>query len=263
MTTRDETLDTFEAQLRTAFAAALQSTPAGQLADVLTDTALAILDDNACTQYAEQVVNETHLKAMDFRNGMAMELEPSQDMVAAWVGAARGMLGDAPNYSETPIEMEVKVAESPESFVFILQRVGKLTPHQARLRAEARVAELEAELAAERDAALNAPQLRHCLYPACLREFDAMATLSGRPPQRESWSGAGWLPMTAAVGYVCPDHAHLVASDTHRPRWTRPEGNEQPAVLRCACDWASPPTRWPRYGVAAWQNHLAEIQETR
>ena len=144
MTERDDTLDTFEARLRAAFGDAL-SQPLGEaeLVDVLAGTALAILDDDACNRYAEQVVNETHLKAIDFRNGMAMELEPSRDMVAAWVGAARGMLGDAPNYTETPIEMEVKVGESPESFVFILQRVGKLTPHQGRLRAEARVAELE------------------------------------------------------------------------------------------------------------------------
>jgi len=143
VTERDETLDAFEVQLRTAFAEVLSSAPAGELLDALAGTALAILDDDACNRYAEQVVNETHLKTIDFRNGMAMELEPSRDMVAAWVGAARGMLGDAENYSETPIEMEVKVAESPESFVFILQRVGKLTPHQARQRAEARVAELE------------------------------------------------------------------------------------------------------------------------
>jgi hypothetical protein len=125
-------------------------------------------------------------------------------------------------------------------------------------RLAARVAELEAELAMEREATLNAPQLRHCLYPGCLREFDAMATMSGRPPHRESWSGEGWLHMTALVGYVCPDHAPLVATDAHRPQWTRPEGKEQPAVLRCACDWASPPASWPRYGVAAWQNHLME-----
>ena len=139
------------------------------------------------------------------------------------------------------------------------QHCARVESEQQQItRLTARIAELEAELAAERDAALHAPQLRHCLYPACLREFDAMATMSGRPPERESWSGAGWLRMTAVVGYICPDHAHLVADDAHRPQWTRPDGREQPAVLCCACNWASPPTNWPRYGVAAWQNHLLD-----
>jgi hypothetical protein len=254
-------LDSFEERLRAAFADVLQSAPQGELLDALAGTALAILDDDACTRYAEQVVDDTHLKTIDFRNGMAMELEPSRDMVAAWVGAARGMLGDAENYAETPITMEVKVAESPETFAFTLQRVGKLTPHQARERAEARVEELETELAAERDAIANQPQLRHCLYPGCLREFDAMATMAGRTPARESWSGKGWLQMHAVPGgYVCPDHAHLVAEDAHRPQWTRPGGADGPAVLVCACDWTAPPAHWPGYGRAAWQNHLAGLE---
>lgn len=106
----------------------------------------AILDQATAQQWIQKQLDETGLKAMDFRNGMAMEIEPAREMVAHWVGAARAMLGDAPNYSENPIEMEVKVGESPERFVFILQRAGKLTPHQARLKAEARVAVLEAEL---------------------------------------------------------------------------------------------------------------------
>lgn len=101
---------------------------------------LAILDQAAAQQWIQKQLEETGLKSMDFRNGMAMDLEPAREMVAHWVGAARAMLGDAPNYSETPITMDVKVAESPETFAFTLQRVGKLTPHQARQRAEARIA---------------------------------------------------------------------------------------------------------------------------
>lgn len=106
----------------------------------------AVLEHAAAQKWIEKQLAETGMKAMDFRNGMTMEVEPAREMVAHWVGAARAMLGDAPNYSETPIEMEVKVGESPERFAFILQRVGHLTPHQARQQAEARVAELEAEL---------------------------------------------------------------------------------------------------------------------
>lgn len=57
------------------------------------------------------------------------------------------MLGDAENYSETPITMETKLAGEIESFVFILQRAGKLTPHQARLAAEERADGLARRLA--------------------------------------------------------------------------------------------------------------------
>jgi hypothetical protein len=106
----------------------------------------SVLDEAAAQQWIQKQLDETGLKAMDFRNGMAMELQPAREMVAQWVGAARGMLGDAPNYSETPITMEVKVAESPEQFAFTLQRVGKLTPHQARQKAEAELARIEREV---------------------------------------------------------------------------------------------------------------------
>lgn len=116
----------------------------------LRNAVTAVLQEAAAQQWIDKQLAETGLKAMDFRNGMTMELEPAREMVALWVGAARAMLGDAPNYTETPIEkpveMEVKVAESPERFAFTLQRVGKLTPHEARQKAEARVAELEDEL---------------------------------------------------------------------------------------------------------------------
>lgn len=107
--------------------------------DGLRNAVQAVLAHASAQTWIQKQLDETGLKAMDFRNGMSMELEPAREMVAHWVGAARGMLGNAPNYSETPIEMEVKVGESPERFAFTLQRVGKLTPHQARQQAEARV----------------------------------------------------------------------------------------------------------------------------
>ncbi|MFJ6215044.1 hypothetical protein ACIQGZ_17165 [Streptomyces sp. NPDC092296] len=146
MTSTNQALADFEAQLRAAFQH-MRANGAQDL-DTLIGTALAVLDDQARERYAQQVADETHLMAIDFRNGMSMELKPAQDMVAIWCGAARGFLGDAPNYVETPVEMDVKVAESPEQFTFTLQRkdFGRLTPHEARQEAEARVAELEAEL---------------------------------------------------------------------------------------------------------------------
>lgn len=96
----------------------------------------AVLAEASAQRWLNKQLAETGIRAMDFRNGASMELEPAREMVAHWVGAARGMLGDAPNYSETPIEMVVKVGEDPERFAFTLQRVGKLTPHQARQQAE-------------------------------------------------------------------------------------------------------------------------------
>lgn len=99
---------------------------------------LAGRSEEARERWIQQQLAETGLRAADFRNGMTMEIEPARELVAHWVGAARAMLGDAPNYSETPIEMHVKVGESPERFAFVLQRVAPdaLTPHQARQEAE-------------------------------------------------------------------------------------------------------------------------------
>lgn len=124
-------------------------------ADTITDDALDALyaerdallaelggrDEAARERWIDKQLAETGLRAADFRNGMAMEIEPARELVAHWVGAARAMLGDAPNYTETPVEMEVKVGESPERFAFVLQRVAPdaLTPHQARQRAEAAI----------------------------------------------------------------------------------------------------------------------------
>lgn len=122
---------------------------------VVVDELLAELDgrdEEARERWINKTLAETGIKAMEFRAGMSMELEPAREMVAHWVGAARGMLSDAPNYSETPIEMHVKVAESPETFAFTLQRVGKLTPHQARQKAEAERDKALATLQAVREA---------------------------------------------------------------------------------------------------------------
>ncbi|RSS37457.1 hypothetical protein [Streptomyces sp. WAC08241] len=111
---------------------------------------LAGRDEEARERWIQNQLDQTGLMAVDFRNGMTMEIEPARELVAHWIGAARAILGDAPNYTETPIEMEVKVAESPERFAFVLHRVGKLTPHQARQQAEAERDETQATLEAVR-----------------------------------------------------------------------------------------------------------------
>lgn len=103
-------------------------------------------DDEARERWIQKNLDETRLRSVDFRNGAEMELEPARELVAHWVAAARTMLGEAPNYTET-VAMDVKVAESPERYSLVVQRLapGALTPHQARQKAEQRVAELEAE----------------------------------------------------------------------------------------------------------------------
>lgn len=113
----------------------------------------AELEAEGVEKMAERFADELRVRSMDFRNGLSMDLEPAREQVAIWVGAARGMLGDAPNYTETPIEiptdddpkvsMELKLAGEIERYAFVLQRVGKLTPHQARMQAEARADEAE------------------------------------------------------------------------------------------------------------------------
>lgn len=98
----------------------------------------AVLAEAAAQQWIQKQIDETGIRAMDFRNGAEMELAPARELLAHWVAAARAMLGDAPNYTETKVSMDVKVAESPEMYTLVVQRhaVGTLTPHEARQKAE-------------------------------------------------------------------------------------------------------------------------------
>lgn len=97
-----------------------------------------LLVEAAAKRWIDEQIEETGIRAMDFRNGASMDLEPARELAAMWVGAARGLLQDAPNYSETKVSMDVKVAESPEMYTVVIQRhgPGRLTPHEARMRAE-------------------------------------------------------------------------------------------------------------------------------
>lgn len=116
----------------------------GALRFDLADAALDVLDDDARQKVADELMAQTKLRSMQIREGaFDMDIDSAREITATWVAAARAMLGGAENYSETPVSFEVKVAESPETYVLTVQRAGKLTPHQARRRAEE-----------ERDAAL-------------------------------------------------------------------------------------------------------------
>lgn len=98
------------------------------------------------------------------------------------------------------------------------------------------------------------PALRSCLYPGCLREFDTIANMSGRPPATPAWSGKGWIQIrpTILTGHACPDHAHAVRD--HRITWQHPD--EHTRALTCSCGWESPTAHWRGVPEAAWQDHL-------
>jgi hypothetical protein len=87
----------------------------------------------------KELADKTMLKAMEYRDGRTMmDLEPALEIATAFVSCARTILGDAPNYTETKMELDVSGAESPEVWTFVVQRhaPGVLTPHEARMKAE-------------------------------------------------------------------------------------------------------------------------------
>ncbi|MFJ4680537.1 hypothetical protein [Kitasatospora sp. NPDC088783] len=115
-------------------------------ARVLAPLAEAVARHGAAQRYAEELMAATRLKSAEFRQGAAMEIEPARELAELWVGCARGMLGDAPNYSETAVVMEAGLAGQGERFAFTLQRAGRLTPHEARIAAEERAGRLAGRL---------------------------------------------------------------------------------------------------------------------
>lgn len=147
-------------QIRADAVAAVRAAGTRKTADII-DIVLSVCDEETVRRLTAKLIKETGIRAMDFRDGVSMDLEPARDAVAHWVGVARGMLGDAPNYSETRIdygledppgyEMTVKLAGELDRYVFRLQRAGKLTPHEARVQAEERAGAAAAELARIRE----------------------------------------------------------------------------------------------------------------
>lgn len=111
----------------------------GRLWFRLADAALGVFGDDAQEKLLADMMERTRIRDLQFRGGVDMDIDSARELTSAWVAAARAMLGEAPNYSETPVEFEVKVAESPERYVYVLtvQRAERPTPHQLRQRAEA------------------------------------------------------------------------------------------------------------------------------
>ncbi|MGW7312281.1 hypothetical protein [Streptomyces sp. NPDC054865] len=101
----------------------------------------ALLGHAAARRWVERQIEQIGIRSMDFRKGVEMELEPARELIAVWAAAARAMLGDAPNYTETAftaVAMDVKIAERPDRYTLVVQRHGPgvLTPHEARQQAE-------------------------------------------------------------------------------------------------------------------------------
>lgn len=133
----------------------------------------AVLAAAAAERWIDKQLAETGIRSMDFRNGMEMDLKFARDLLAHQVAAARAMLGDAPNYTETKLEWDVKVAESPEMYTIVIQRhaPGALTPHEARQKAETQLAEVSGLLSQW------APRLMET-SPVLFRKLDLLLQLS-------------------------------------------------------------------------------------
>ncbi|MEU1284947.1 hypothetical protein [Kitasatospora sp. NPDC005856] len=119
---------------------------AERLLDAYRDEELA---SEAGERWIRSQEDQLGIKWADFRAGRwEMDLAAGRDFAAAYVAAARALLGDAPNYSETKLMFDVKIAKLPETYTLVVQRhaPGALTPHEARQRAEAENARLRAEL---------------------------------------------------------------------------------------------------------------------
>jgi len=88
-----------------------------------------------------------------------LAIEPARELLTRMVGACRGLLGSAPNYCEMRVDWDSGKADPPgvelslsragegERFLVRIQRAGQLTPHEARVAAEARAEAAEAALA--------------------------------------------------------------------------------------------------------------------
>lgn len=106
---------------------------------------------------AEILVDGTMLKALTVKDGVVtVELDEAHWYLKLYVASMRAVLDDtgAENYAEIyyetapSVSMDLRDGDNPrvDNYTLTLQRRTKPTPHEARMKAEARVAELETEL---------------------------------------------------------------------------------------------------------------------
>ena len=115
------------------------------------DIAMDALGDMA----AEILTDGTMLRSLEIRDGVAtLDLEPATEILKLFVASMRGVLDGygAENYVETEMQapsvsMDLRDGDNPmDSYTVTIQRRTRPTPHQFRMKAEARVRELEEEL---------------------------------------------------------------------------------------------------------------------
>lgn len=143
------------AKAHTAIADAMYATYGQQDTDRsqrIADTAMNALGDLA----AEILADGTMLRGLTIKDGVAtLETEPAREILLLFVASMRQMLDHhgAENYLETEItapkvEADFQDGQNPlDSYTVTIQRRYRPTPHEARQKAEARVTELEEQLA--------------------------------------------------------------------------------------------------------------------
>lgn len=118
------------------------------------DAVLAVLDQEALNRLSAEYVEASRLRSLRAEDGHAvLDMVAAREAAAGWVLAARALLDGAENYSET--SMEFVDRPRGERYAFTVQRVGKLTPHEARRAAEAERDELARQLEVTRGEARN------------------------------------------------------------------------------------------------------------
>ena len=126
-------LEDMEARVRAALEGSTDGCARCKTCDAQVNAVMAVIEDEAVNRMAEQFVAESRIRALEVRDGkVCLDAYPAREIVAMWIGSARTMIGDAENY----IEMDVQLADTGEGYTFHLSRKGKLTPREARKRAE-------------------------------------------------------------------------------------------------------------------------------
>lgn len=119
-------------------------------AEEVADAVLEVIDEETVRALCAEHIKNTGIRSMEFRNGAKMEFQAARDLAAYWVGASRALLEGAENYSETTMTFGIP-EDRPNRYSFVVQRVGKLTPHEARRKAEEERDEALAEAERLRD----------------------------------------------------------------------------------------------------------------
>lgn len=165
------------------------------------DIAVDALGDLA----AEILTDGTMLRSLEVRDGVAtLSLEPATEILKIFIASMRGVLDGygAENYLETEMQtpsvsMDLRDGDNPmDSYTVTIQRRTRPTPHEFRQQAEARVAELEAELEQARADA----QQHFSAFQALARH----AGLAIEPVQDQctaEYGGAGYTRCELAAGH--------------------------------------------------------------